>query len=838
MIKPVKTRLKTAGLIAIAIGLLVWPYFEFPHSLFYMRYFDTDTLMNPGWFFRRLISMWDYNLHLGYASETNISYLSLQEALLALLPRAPIFLSHAEPIVTLAFVFGCMYAFLTFRYPDVPRAISVAAGLFYACNPYVTTLVHDGYSTLLVDYGLFPMSLLIIDYAARRRRFELIAMVLVLHTLLSMYTYPIVAINMIGIAILRFPTLRAALVASTRLRWAIMGALALNAFWAFPLVAGLKLHTFIPVLSETTGDVSIITRYASLSNSLLMRLYAGIWTAYGAIPECTICRYYTTPQYMIAALAIALGSMYAWWRTQQRLLFGTAILFLVLATGYRYQDEIVGIPYQILMSLPLFGIFRGANFFLSIASFCYAMGIVAAYQISPKTWMSVVAVWACVLGVGFPTLGGGYIEVAKDLHGSKPFPNHIVTIPSAYAELKSRIDRIPPNDVTLIVPKMPFANYSWGAYGNDFLMPYLGRPTLSQFLWPQPNLKVQGALDELTDPDLLPTTATDLMRVMRIGHIVVHDDVNEVPPVIRETYGTELFHKDAVALLAARAPVLPMFQVDDAVAYVYSAHEIQHYAAIFGRPAIVPQKARDVCPRANPAAWTDLDYATYDQPASLRFPVACAGTFDVKIVHAAAKPLFISVTRHGEKQEFRRLLQYRSAARYAIDEIRVQVDRNTNLAVGAASGDRLILLTVGEPRDGRTFGVRAISPPSFAFGLLGVTAISERTARVIAWNASNDPVWCGILRDKSGFHLLGKEVANGYASLWYVKPNSDFILLNLAQLALYLGIVVSIAGAVLLTLTLSRATRAYGVVSEPATSKRGRHNASSYVAMETPEDVR
>jgi len=63
---------------------------------------------------------------------------------------------------------------------------------------------------------------------------------------------------------------------------------------------------------------------------------------------------------------------------------------------------------------------------------------------------------------------------------------------------------------------MPLAAYDFGAYGNDFLPPLLGKPTLSVSYLPQPNVRLDGLLK------LLASTgggleAGPLLRAMGIG---------------------------------------------------------------------------------------------------------------------------------------------------------------------------------------------------------------------------------------------------------------------------------------------------------------------------------
>ena len=71
------------------------------------------------------------------------------------------------------------------------------------------------------------------------------------------------------------------------------------------------------------------------------------------------------------------------------------------------------------------------------------------------------------------------------------FPNFVTSIPAYYAALRQRAALLPNDTPTLLLPNMPLASHAWGAYGNDFLPPYLAKPTLAVNYLPQPSWQME-----------------------------------------------------------------------------------------------------------------------------------------------------------------------------------------------------------------------------------------------------------------------------------------------------------------------------------------------------------
>ncbi len=374
-------RIPPAGYFALGLFVVLWSYFSTPGRMLYIRYAELWTMFNPSWALSTFFSGWSYQLHLGYASDQEPSYVGGLS--LFLMGLSTVFGTAWASVLYPAFITAFSYAAFVWyarsQFKTIPPALICLAAVFYAANPLSTSFVHDGYSGILFAWALLPVLLRLIDIAEEGNGSLLLAIPLVLIAG-EMFILPELLIDLMAVVVLRFGVLRRSL---TRNPWIVPGliaGLAVNAYWAFPLIVYLKMHAVIPKLAETQGDIATVSQYASLDNVILLRAYPENWTSVFTVPECTSCAYYSTagfwlPMSLLVATAFA-GLVH---KRQWSLLFAV-VAAILLATGTHYKGGPLALPYEFVMSLPIYGIFRGAELFMCVGVFGYAIGLCAAFE--------------------------------------------------------------------------------------------------------------------------------------------------------------------------------------------------------------------------------------------------------------------------------------------------------------------------------------------------------------------------------------------------------------------------------------------------------------------------
>ena len=374
-------RLPPAGFFALGLFVVLWSLFSTPGRMLYTRYAEEWTMFNPAWALSTFFAGWSYQLHLGYANDQEPSYVGGLSLLLSGISAAfgTSWASVLYPAFITAFSYAAFVCYARSQFKTIPLALICLAGVFYAANPLSTSFVHDGYSGILFAWALLPVLLRLVDIAEAGNGSLLLAIPLVLIAG-EMFLLPELLIDVIAVIVLRFGALRRTL---ARNRWIVPGliaGLAVNAYWAFPLIAYLKMHAVIPKLAETQGDIATVSQYASLDNVILLRAYPENWTSVFTVPECTSCAYYSTAGFWLPMSLLAVTAFVGLIHKRQWPLLVLVVAALLLATGTHYKGSLLALPYEFVMALPIYGIFRGAGLFMCIGLFGYAIGLCAAFE--------------------------------------------------------------------------------------------------------------------------------------------------------------------------------------------------------------------------------------------------------------------------------------------------------------------------------------------------------------------------------------------------------------------------------------------------------------------------
>ncbi len=565
-------------LIPALLFAAIWPFLLAPSSSLYVRYEDAETFFDPVGKLIRTLSPWDAAQHLGFVTGRAMMYLSVQSFVYAGLSfLGPNWLAR----VTGAFVLFASFAAMTFYLSILLRRhaslATIVGGFFYAVNPFTVSLVHDGYFALVTQLVVLPLALAILELGQRRGWRYAIVWVAVLFTATSFYNVPLVLIDFGAILLMYGPSL----VRSLRRDRAPFVALALvaavNAFWIVPLVVSIGFHAGGYQDSETRGDVDVTAGYGSLTNVFLLRSYPEIWSVgFDNIRECSACRFYESPSFVVAMGLLSLVAAISLYKSGRRRIFWLLIVSLLLATSTRYGNELIGLPYETILGLPLVGsAFRGAAKFQFLSAFCDAIGIAVALASVEKSMVRVASLFVATLVVGWPMISGGIIErpdplltpkaihgyIASDLPNPSrvvPFPNFLTQPPSAYD--RAARERRPRTGVTLILPNSEFAYYDWGLYGNDFLPTLLRVPTIERTYLPEPTTQVTQLLDRLADPAISQSEADAILSAMRVSDVVYREDAifGRSAPIGR--YGSVSRRDPPLVSVRPRRQPLPILQ--------------------------------------------------------------------------------------------------------------------------------------------------------------------------------------------------------------------------------------------------------------------------------------
>lgn len=778
-----------------------------------MRYFDADTVFNPWWKLGRIIQPWDVQRHLGSADPRVLTYISAQEVVLAILGfLGANLLIRILAVGTMLAMFFCCYVLAKRLAPQAGTLGCAIVAFFYASNPYTIGLMHDGYFGLLVQYALLPAAVLLIEIGHLRRQPTYLSIVAILFWATGLYNIPLILIDAAVITTLQFEKIRDLLSIDRRANLILLAALGLNAFWLFPNLVGVLLHSFGAYTAETSGDISSTSQFSGLTNVLLLISNPSMWAFSNGANECTACGFYQSPLFLLCMLTLSALAVYGIFKAQRWPLLALLGLLIALGTALHYADDIIGIPYRVLAEAPFLGsIFRGAVKFSEGSAFIYALGLLYLLNTTkrPKVALAMVAFASVV--VSLPLTAGWIIEhSAAQNTGTHAFPNFAVQIPASYANVAHVLENRHTAGAVLLQPNSPYAKYSWGAYGNDFVPAMLGRPTLGTEDRPQPNPGVDFDLRMFADPRFDATSAQAVMAVLRIGAVLVHRD-GDAPTHSASFYGTEIYRDRNLSLLVPRMAPFPLFQTAPTPVAVYGGSEsVARYAALTTTAATLGNAP--VCPSTVPMGYAD---PTILHEITFELPTACAGTveYSLSTLGRGGPPrLWVSPMKQGRCDAWTsvtlRSLQ-RNTSTYTGESS--QYGGGTCLRVLVKNGTLgAITLGTANVRDYRAMPLI----PAFSNVHFGQLFSAENKAHTIVVNQPFDTSWIGLLLSHHSVHVIRPNIVNTYSMAWTVPPAASLFVINILYIAYFVGIAATLIAAV----TIVRGLRIWGTRPENASA--------------------
>ncbi len=798
------------GLLLVAI---VWPFFIAPSKLLYIRYFDAETYFDPIGKLVRTFAPWDTAQHLGFNAARAVMYFSIQSLLYAAFGfLGPNVLVRATAVATLALTFFAARAYVRDVVPDLPWYGALLAAFFYATNPYVIGLVHDGYFPLLTQYILLPIALLACRNGERRDRPEIVVAIALLFTITSLYTVPLIAMDAVVILALHWRFIFNAIRRHRTTQVGLALVFALNFFWLVPVIIGLTFPSVAFQDNETAGDIAMTAQYGTLTSVLLLRSNPGFWTyAYGS-PECTSCHFYFTAPYIVAMLAIVTVAIHALYLRRQFRLLVILGLALALMTSTHYVGELIGTPYEILTSLPLGkSLFRGAVKFGSIAALIYTVGVAWFFvEIAriPRLRRIGIAVAIAVLVSAWPLVSGGIIErgkrtsdlaelapysVALDEHPPKSvveFPNFTVDIPPAYRKLSARVADVPRDEAIFIAPNASFAAYAWGAYGNDFVSTLLHHDSLESNYLGEPNPFVGPMLADLGDPAFDPTSAAAVLRSLRIGRTIVREDALGATGPTAAAYGRVIVRDASIDIRAPRLnPIGMVERASRSIQTFGNAEGLARYAAFSG--SIVRTLDPTPCPDNDPIGYADF---TSTNVVAVYIPTSCNRDVDVRV---QLRGKLLRVTTAPARGTACLALSNVPNVRYfghdgeTVSTIRGRVYRGGTCLYILFRGNFESALLSDSRVEQKTFGATTL-PDRERWPGVRVIDPSDRDA-VVTINVPHDPTFVGFAFTRGkATHVVPTFVSYGYANGFRVASGERLVVVQVLTLGMQFGAVVSL----------------------------------------------
>ncbi len=774
-----------------------------PNRFLYIRYFDADTIFGPLWKLRDLVNVWDGQFHLGYAHARDLSYLSVQEIVSVLMsPLGEDFRNRSSLIAVSLAIFFAFWWYLRVRFPRVPGTVSAMAAFLYAANPFVVAFIHDGYSGLLVDYALLPVALLIVEWARRSRRPVRLSLIPLMFVLTGMYNLTSVLVALIGTAVLEFPYIYESLRTSRAAAIATGLAFSLNIYWLLPLFYDLTLHPKQPILAESAGDISVLTSAGTLTNAFLLRSYPEIWTkAYGT-RECVGCAFYESPWFMLAMLAVAICAIAGLLRARRYGVLAALAASILIATGYHYQSEIIGVPYLILMGLPLFDAFRSSVKFAALTAAFYSVGLVYFY-VTLARWRTgfTIACSFAVVVIALPYVTGTLIERSPD---SPPhFPNFVVSIPPDYAQLRQHASLLPDEQPTLLLPNMPLAAYRWGAYGNDFVPAYLGKPTLAVSYLPQPSWQMEQILQRLTARQSSREAREALLRALGISRVVYRDDVTQTFPLPRTEFGKQIAAYGALHVMNSER-AYPPFMISRTMDPVAGVVGIASYAGFWERTSRGFDNARDGGAVCSGQAQLGLDVHEIGRKHAqvLDVPTTCAQPLTVLLVFAPAGIRDVRLSEQGGREAVAATFQLSHGTKL----MRFTMPPGPHTFIITGRRGSVVTGVAGRHISTAPFSLTHVDPERA--GVMGYRFPPLSFAHYTIFNQNFDPSWAGFVRVGGHWQPLGNFMADGFANAWDVPAQAPLVIVNTLQIAAWLSAALALLLLAAYAYVLTRALRA------------------------------
>jgi hypothetical protein len=770
---------------AVCLVAISWIFFQYPTAVLYNRYFEAATIFNPTFTVACNLEGWSYCFHAGYQTFSEILYISpvafAMVAAHAVMGTAA--LSHLYPAFIQIATFVLMFLYLKRKVPGAGFPVSIVAALFYTENPFLMGMIHEGYSGVLIDYAMLPASLLLVDFAATTKRDYLLLLVPLLYTATGMYRLPIVIFSFAAIAVLEWKRLRPMIAGSRMLQVGMIFALLVNLYWALPMIAYVHFSSFAPVQADTSNEINTADLYGSLTNVTMMTAFAAFGRDTGV---CSACGYFTHAWPLMSIAILVIGAMTGLIRRRAYRVLGLTLLGIVLATGNRYTNDLIGIPYKILEALTNLGLFRDPSKAMILVLFGYAYGVAelgAAFKGRPAAYRNIVAVGALAVVVAALPLFTGSImgHDPASLEG-----NYFVHVPTEYTQMKAYLSKqFDPRAITLLEPADPSVTYDWGARVNDFLPAYLGRPTLSATYWPQPNPYVQLALDELQDPLVSAYRYRAILSALRVNAVLIHDDVAGKAPVPWHLFGNYLRRfgprygvvkttiGPAPALVASRtAAILPVGQD----AEVYSVYE----RTITDSPFLETSSETHsvlACDRLNVGS-SDFDLSRNGRLLGLSFSYRCGHRVSISALGVpGTSGQFVLGRDDGRIRGLPTTVSSKGGLRTFSSSASIPPGWHVGFLLAKKRGE-ILALTVSP-----SIGTRAAPQAVRASWQLDGTyadLVIPKGDRYLVLNQSFSGSWAAYAIDR-GWKSLPKFLANGYANGWGTGGARRVLLISWAQ---------------------------------------------------------
>lgn len=793
----------SAAVLAGIAFLLSWPFLIAPGRFLYIRYFDADTIFGPWWKLHDLVGVWDSQLHLGYAHARDLSYLSVQEVASVLMtPLGADFRNRISLSSISLLIFFAFWWYLRVRFPRVPGSVAALAAFFYAANPFVVAFIHDGYSGLLMDYALLPVALLIVEWSRSTNRPVLISLIPIVFVLTGMYNLTSVLVALIGVIALEYRYIYGELRSSALVTTATALGFALNLYWLVPLLYDLTLHPRQPILAESGNDISVLTSAGTLTNAFLLRSFPEIWTkAYGA-RECTGCVFYESPWFVTAMLFVAVCAIAGLLRAKRYGLFAALAASIVIATGYHYQNEIIGIPYVVLMGLPLFDTFRSSVKFSALTATFYSLGLIYFYvTLANRRALFAVICAVAVTLIAFPYIFGNIIERSAD--DPPHFPNFVVSIPGYYDALKKQSALLSNEAPTLLLPNTPLATYRWGAYGNDFLPPLLGKPTLAVSYLPQPSWQLEQILQKLTAPSTSVAERRALLDVLGISRVIYRDDVTQTRMLPKLQFGKPLASFGAVEILSD-AGALPTFFRTDRLDPVVGVAGIASYAGLLHRTTRGVDDASDpaaVCAGQEQAGIEPLPVRRHRNLQTLDISFACSSGLTIEVWSGGNAPGTKIIDSATGRRAAVAIVGKASAIRLRF----TMPPGPHSYRIERASGPGAMVAVVGRRVTTSSYTIGSLAPQSI---FAGYQFPALPAAHYTVFNRNFDPAWAGYVKISGRWHAIRNFMADGFANAWEVPPGAPLRIVNTLVVAAWIAAAVTLLILALYLYIMIRVLRA------------------------------
>ena len=808
-------------LIPALLFAAIWPFLLAPSSSLYIRYEDAETFFDPVGKLIRTLSPWDASQHLGFVTGRAMMFLSVQSfAYAALSFLGPNWLARLSGAFVLVASFAAMALYLSILLRRRASLATIVGSFFYAINPFTVSLIHDGYFALVTQLVVLPLALAILELGRRRRWRYAIVWVGALFTATSFYNVPLVLIDFGAILVMYGPSLVRSLRHDRAPLVALAMVAAVNAFWIVPLIVSIGFRAGGYQDSETRGDIDVTAGYGSLTNVFLLRSYPEIWSVgFDNIRECTACRFYESPGFVVAMGLLSLVAAISLYRSGRRRLFWLLVISLLLATGTRYGNELIGLPYETILGLPLVGsAFRGAAKFQFLSAFCDAIGIAVALASVEKSMLRVATLFVATLVVGWPMISGGIIErsvplVTKEaIHGYVasdrpnparvvPFPNFLTQPPSAYD--RTARERRPRTGVTLILPNSDFSYYDWGLYGNDFLPTLLRSPTIERTYLPEPTAQVTQLLDRLADPAISQSEADAILSAMRVSDIVYREDALFGRSAPMGRYGSVSRLDPPLVFIHPRRQPLPMLQRAPQVVQVAgNLGDVLRYDQAMGQIGRTLDDAP--CPTVDPIGFVPAS-GNVRRTAQFEFDAGCSAAAIVVVSSRDAPAVRVRSVRvlHGKcVGPSTPLVASTSApgvARFSLSLVPGPIC----LAVRAPTFGALTILAAASV-------LTPASETKSTANWPGIERIAAgRSASIVSYNVASDDSFVSAIVPL-GAHLpqIGaKFFANGYANGYRLPPGATLYVVQVETLGFEFGALVTTVATLALAVLWRRNTR-------------------------------